>query len=164
MRTSTTRIQKKLCALCVLCGLTLRTFRALTPEREFQCFGFELRLTCGLFKYVGRDFHLDVHQLSALSADRVVMPMRHPVITARTVAERDLGNMSGVFQISKTVVNRRETDRRQQTLRRRKNLIRRQMLVRIADRLQYNLALLRQSQFFSTCFHYSLQRVAELCL
>jgi len=87
-------------------------------------------------------FHLDIYQLAALCADRVVVPVRHPVKAAGAIAKLYLSDVSSIFQISQTVVNSRKTYARQHVLRRRKYLIRRQMLPRITDHLQHNLTLL----------------------
>ena len=90
-------------------------------------------------------FHLDIGKLSAYSADRMIVPVRHLVETACTIAELYLGDMARLFQISQTVINGCETDRRQHFFCRRKYFIRCQVGVRLADRPQDDLTLTRQT-------------------
>ena len=89
--------------------------------------------------------HFDIDQFAARRADSVIVTVRHSVKPAGSIAELNLGNVSGIFQISQTVVNGRETDRRQHFLRRRKNLVRGQVRIRLADRPQNHLTLPRQT-------------------
>lgn len=93
--------------------------------------------------------HLDIHELAALGADRVVVPVRHPVKAARTIAELYLRDVSRVFQEPQTIVNSRKTDARQQLFCAPEYLTRRQVAFRLADHLQHNLTLLRQSQILN---------------
>jgi len=73
----------------------------------------------------------------------MIMPVRHPVKAAGTVAETDLGDVPRVLQKAKAVVNGRKTYRRKQFLGPRKDLICRQVLARVANHPQYNLTLTR---------------------
>lgn len=78
-------------------------------------------------------FHLDIDQLAALSADRMVVTLRHPVKAARTVAKLYLRDMSSVLQKSQAIVNSRERYARELGLRRGEDLVRREMLMRVAN-------------------------------
>ena len=101
------------------------TVRAFASEREFYRLWFEFRISSGPFDDVLRHVHLDVDELSARGADSVIVPVRHPVKARRAVAELDLGNVAGLFEISQRVINGRERDARQKLFRRSKNIIRR---------------------------------------
>lgn len=92
--------------------------------------------------------HLDIDQLSAPGAERVVVPLGFPVETARAVAKTYLRDHPGVLQIAQRVIDGGKADRRKPSPGRVKNLVRRQMPLGFPDDLQHNLALLRQPCVF----------------
>ena len=104
----------------------------------------------------------DVHELSAHGADSVVVPMRHPVKAARSVAEFYLGDVAGLFEITQRVINGRERYARQKRLGRRENLVRRKVTVRITNDSQDNLTLPRQTQILYI-LHKNYLKAAPFC-
>ena len=119
-----------------------RAVRTETTQSKLDRIGlkaaFALRLLYQLRRYV----HLDVDQLPALCADRVIVSMRHPVEPARAVAERDLGYVPGLLQEAKRVVNGRKADGREELLGGDKYLVRRQMTIGVTDHLKDRFPLL----------------------
>jgi hypothetical protein len=141
----TKNIGKIAFALVPLWSILTRTVRAQASQSELYRLGPELRFPCRLTDQILGQLHLDIYQFAAPRAQSMVVPVRHPVKAARTVAELYLGNVPRVLQIPQRVVDGRETYARQEVLRPPKNLIRRQMMLRIADHPQDNLTLLCKS-------------------
>ena len=80
-----------------------------------------------------RVLHLDIDELAALGAQCVIVPVRHRVEAASTIAKLDLGDKPGILQISEAVINGCKADARKHVFCPGKNFIRRQMPMRITD-------------------------------
>jgi hypothetical protein len=129
--------------------LTLSAVRAFAAECKLYRLGFEFRISCGALEDVRGNIHLDIDQFSTNGADRVVVPVRRPVKAAGAVAKFYLGDVTGLFEITKRVINGRKADARQKRFGCRKNFVRRRMSIRITNNSQHHLTLPRQTQILN---------------
>ncbi len=65
----------------------------------------EARLSRGRRHQLRGFRHIQVDQLSALIADRVIVTFHHPVVTAGAVAKINFVHEAGIFQVAERVVN-----------------------------------------------------------
>lgn len=65
----------------------------------------EARLSRGRRHQLRGFRHIQIDQLSALIADRVIVTFHHAVVTAGAVAKTDFVHEAGVFQVTERVVN-----------------------------------------------------------
>src|SRR6185295_13884201 len=103
----------------------------------------ELRLTSGCLYQFGRLWKIKINQFSAIIADRVIMTIDLPVVTAGAVSKLNLMHQSRFLQKTKRVVNCGITNRRQAHTGRLKNLISGRMIVPVANDLKNRLPLRR---------------------
>lgn len=100
-------------------------------------------MTSGLSYELGRLFHFDIDEPTAIGADRMVVSVCLAVEAAGAIAKTDLGDVPRIFQKPQAVIDGRETDGRQLPLCRRKNLRSGQVFMRLADNPQNHLTLPR---------------------
>ena len=133
--------------------LIFLTIGAKTSKSEFKRFRLKIRILCSLFDQLLRVLHLDIDELSAFRAKRVIMTVRHAVETAGTISEPDLGYQPRILQVTQAVINGREADAGKKMLRPDEYFIRREVLLRITDHSQHYLTLLSKSQIlYLPCF------------
>ena len=120
-------------------------------------FWFEFRLSSGCPYQPGRLWQIKVNELSAIVADRMIVTIDLPVVTAGAIAKLNFMNKSRFLQESERIVDRCITNRRQAQTGRLENLIRSWMIVPIANYLKNRLSLRRQFfpgiYFFSSLSH-----------
>ena len=104
----------------------------------------EARLSNRRAHQVTRHGQVKVNQFPALSAERMVVTLCLTVVAARAVAEADLIDQSGIFQIFQRIIDGRVADRRQTAARSLVNLAGRQMIFALADHLKDSFTLLRK--------------------
>ena len=78
----------------------------------------------------------------------MVVALSFPIVATGSVAKAKLTNQTRLFQETKRVINRRETDSGQQFPRRRKYLARRRMMCAALDGPQDRFPLGRQAGLF----------------
>jgi hypothetical protein len=106
-------------------------------------FCLELRLASGCLYELGRLREIKVNQLSAIIADRMVVTIRLPVVTARAITKVNFMNQTRFLQEPERVVNGCIANRGQANTRRLKDLIRRGMIIPVANNLKHRLSLRR---------------------
>lgn len=91
---------------------------------------------------------VEVHELSAIVANRVIVTFRFTIVPARTVSKIDFKNEAGLFQVAQRVVDCCVADTGQTHARRLKNIARRRMVVALPDDLKNGFPLGSQLRFF----------------
>ena len=79
--------------------------------------------------------HIQVDQLPALIADRVVVAFHHAVVTAGAIAKTDFVNEPGVFQVAQRVIDSCVADTGQALAGRLENFAGGRVIVSFADHL-----------------------------
>jgi len=98
----------------------LRSEARLSRSRRHQLRGFR---------------HIQIDQLPAFIADRVVMTFHHAVVTAGAVAKTNLVNEPGIFQVAQRVVDGCVADPGQATASRLENIARGGVIVASTNHL-----------------------------
>lgn len=104
----------------------------------------EFRFASRRLQEFGDFRQVEIDQLSALIADRVIVPVCLSVVPAGAVAKLNLMNESGFFQKAQGVIDRCITDRRQAQKGRLKDLVCSRMIFPFANHLENRLALPRK--------------------
>ena len=77
---------------------------------QFDRSGLKFRKLCRLAEQSIGNIEFEIDELSAIIADRMVMPRQISVIPGHIRAKANLPDQALIFQISKRIVNRRERD------------------------------------------------------
>src|SRR4051812_42368411 len=85
--------------------LLLAAFRTQTAQRQLDRCRLKFRKRRRCFKQPIRQWNVQIDQVSATIADRVIVPRQIAVIKAGVFAEPDLADQSFILQIAQRIVN-----------------------------------------------------------
>ena len=93
-------------------------------------------------------WQIEIDQLSAIVADRVIVAFSFTIVAAGTVSKIDFENQPGLFQIAQRVVDGRVADARQSHTRRLIDVTGRRVVVPFLNDLENCFPLWSQLRFF----------------
>ena len=109
---------------------------------------FETRSSrCRLHQF-RRVRQVEVDELSAIVADRVIVTFRFTIVPARTVSKIDFENEACLFQVAQRVVDSCVADTGQTQARRLKNIAGRRVVIPLLNDLKDGISLGSQLRFF----------------
>jgi len=149
--------------------LRLATFGTKPAQRQVNRFCFESRLAGGCLDKFRRFGQLEVHQLAAVVADRVIVTFGLAIVAAGAVAKIDFVNEAGCFQVAQRVVDGGVTDAGQAAPGRLENVAGGGVILAFADHLENCFPLRGQFRvagfpcaFYVGRFHNGLRLILSL--
>ena len=109
---------------------------------------FEVRLSRRRLHQLRGVRQIEVNELSAIVADRVIVPLRLTIVPAGTVSKINFENESCLFQVAQRVIDGCVADTGQTHSRRLKNIAGRRVVVPLLNDLKNCLSLGSQLRFF----------------